>query len=205
MGSLSEPATLKPKDGPGLRWIDRFNVALAVAGGVACLAMVVNIVADVLGREVFRPLPGTVDVTQFAWMPALVSLGLGYALQVDQHIRISLVTGSAGYRVQRVVEVMGMAVTLGTVAAFTWFGFDRAMISTEQGEFTSSTPWLPVWLFRWVLVVGLVGFALQAFAQIVRAMTSPVFHSESELAGTSFAGDATTPFVDVEPAGRGRS
>lgn len=153
-----------------LRWIDRLSAALALLAGLAALAMMANIVADVVGRVFFRPLPGTVDITQFAWMPIVVSLGMGYALLSGQHIRIGLLADRCGPLTQRVVEVCAMAATLATLAAFSWFGAERAIRGLQIGEFSSATPWLPIGVFRWVMVAGLLGLALQALAQLLRAV-----------------------------------
>lgn len=165
---------MKAQGGGGPRWltgIDRLSTLLALLAGVVALAMMVNIVADVIGRLYLRPLPGTVDLTQFAWMPIVVSLGMGYALLSGQHIRIGLLVDSSSERAQRVVEVFAMAVAFATVAAFSWYGAERAFRGMQMGEFSSATPWLPIAVFRWVIVVGLVGLALQAVAQLVRAFT----------------------------------
>ena len=76
-----------------------------------------------LGRFFFnRPLPGTLDLTQFAWMPSAVSLGLGYALLRGEHIRVNLLTAPTGPRTQRIIEIVSMVFTLGTVAMMIWFG-----------------------------------------------------------------------------------
>lgn len=163
-----------------LRWIDRLSVALAIAAGVAAFAMMTNIVLDVFGRTFFRPLPGTVDMTQFAWMPIVVSLGMAYALLQGQHIRIGLLADLSSRRVQRIVEVGAMLATLVAVGGLSWYGAERAYRAIQIGEFSSATPWLPIGVFRWVMVVGLIGLALQAFAQMTRAITVAEFISEDD-------------------------
>ncbi|MGX1701955.1 TRAP transporter small permease subunit [Microbacterium sp. NPDC055357] len=163
-----------------LRWIDRLSTGLGVVGGVASMLLMVNVVADVVGRMFFRPLPGTIDLVQFAWMPTIASLGLGYALLKGQHIRVGLLTSGGSPRLQRIVEIVGMTLTLGTVAALAWFGMERAITSAGLLEHPITSPWLPTWLFRWVLVVGLIGLTLQVIAQLVRAATVPEFHPDDE-------------------------
>lgn len=159
-----------------LRWIDRFNTLLAVIGGIATVGLMLNIVADVIGRFFFNnPLPGTLDMTQFAWMPMLVSLGLGYALLRGEHIRVNLLTAPTGPRVQRIIEIVGMAFTLATVAMLIWFGTEKAQDAMGFGEKAVGTPWLSIWPFRWMIVVGLIGLLLQACAQLLRAITVAEF------------------------------
>jgi TRAP-type mannitol/chloroaromatic compound transport system permease small subunit len=157
---------------PWLKWIDRFNLLLVVVGGIATVCLMLNIVIDVIARNFFdRPLPGTLDLTQFVWMPSLVALGLGYALLRGEHVRVNLLTAPTGPLVQRIIEVVGMVFTLGTTAAFIWFGTDRAAAAMELDERAVGTRWLQIWPYRWVIVVGLIGLLLQAFAQLLRAVT----------------------------------
>jgi TRAP-type mannitol/chloroaromatic compound transport system permease small subunit len=159
-----------------LKWIDRFSTLLAVAGGIATMGLMLNVVVDVIGRAVFnRPLPGTLDVTQFAWMPVLVSLGLGYALLRGEHIRVNLLTAPTGPRAQRVIEIAGMVFTLATTAVLIWFGAQKASEAAAFQESAVGTPWLAIWPFRWVIVVGLAGLFLQALALFIRAIVVEEF------------------------------
>ncbi|WP_166875331.1 TRAP transporter small permease subunit [Salinibacterium sp. ZJ450] len=159
-----------------MKWIDRFNTLLAVLGGIATVGLMINIVLDVLGRFFFnRPLPGTLDLTQFAWMPSLVSLGLGYALLRGEHIRVNLLTAPTGERTQRIIEIVSMVFTLGTVALFIWFGSEKAVEAMNFGEKAVGTPWLEIWPYRWIIVVGMLGLLLQAIAVLLRAITVEKF------------------------------
>jgi TRAP-type C4-dicarboxylate transport system permease small subunit len=155
-----------------LGWIDRINAVLAILGGVAALALMVNVVLDVLGRILFHhPIPPTLDLTQFAWMPTTIALGLGYALHRGEHIRVNLLTSPTGPRTQRVIEVVSMAFTLATVAPLAWYTATRAQASMELGEAAVGTQWMLLWPFRWIVVIGLLGLFLQTLAQLVRACT----------------------------------
>lgn len=155
-----------------LRVIDTISIVLAVLAALITASLMINVIADVLGRGLFnRPLPGTIDLTQYAWMPSLISLALGYALLRGEHIRVSLLTGPIGPRAQRVIEVIGMASTLVVVTFFIWFGVEKAFDSARTSEHAVGAPWLTIWPFRVVLVVGMIGLLLQALAQLIRAVT----------------------------------
>ena len=150
-----------------LMWVDRLSVGLAIVGGVATIAMMLNVVVDVIGRSVFsRPLAGTLELTQFAWMPILVSLGLGYALLQGEHIRVNLLTAPTKSRTQRVIEIVGMTFTLCIAALLAWYGGVKAAGAMSIGERAVGVSWLDIWPFRWVIVVGMVGLFLQASAQL---------------------------------------
>jgi len=177
----SEPAAFREApEPPWLKAVDLFSLSLAVLGGVAAVVLALNVILDVVGRSFFaKPLPGTLDLTTYAWMPTLVSLGMGYALLRGEHIRVSLLTASASHRVQRVIEILGMAIIAVVAAMLAYYGLQKAMSASAYGESAVGTPWLTIWPFRWVVVVGLVGLTLQAIAQFVRVVRMKEFDPEA--------------------------
>jgi TRAP-type mannitol/chloroaromatic compound transport system permease small subunit len=184
---------------PWLRWIDRFSVLLAILGGVATIGLMLNVVVDVAGRSWFnRPLPGTLDLTQYAWMPTLVSLALGFALLRAEHIRVNLLTAPTGERTQRIIEVVGMLFVVVMTAMFIWFGMDKANDAMSYGEKAVGTPWLDIWPYRWVVVLGLAGLLLQALAQLLRAITVEKFIvTDDDEAAVALAAEETV-FEELE-------
>ncbi|MGO4689679.1 TRAP transporter small permease subunit [Glaciibacter sp. 2TAF33] len=176
---------------PWLKWIDRFSTLLAILGGIAIVGLMLNVALDVVGRFAFnRPLPGTLDLTQFAWMPALISLGLGYSLLRNEHIRVNLLTAPTGPRTQRVIEIVSMVFTLVTVAFFIWYGAEKAAEALNFGEKAVGTPWLEIWPFRWIVAVGMVGLLLQTLATLLRAITVENFVPADD--------DETTAVIEAE-------
>lgn len=164
-----------------LKWIDRLSTTLAVFGGAATVIMMLNIVFDVAGRFLLnRPLQGTLDLTQYTWMPALVSFGLGYALLKGEHLRVSLITAPTGQLTQRIIEIVGMAFSLLVVALFIWYGIEKAHQTMTLGEHAVGTKWLAIWPSRWVLVIGLTGLLLQVVAQLLRALFAASFQSSDD-------------------------
>lgn len=178
---MTGPVEQVPERLAWLRWVDRLSSVLAVVAGAATILMMLNVVADVIGRYFFRhPLPGTIDLTQSVWMPTLVSLALGYSLLRGEHICVSLLTAPTRARTQRIVEIFAMAVSLVVVWMFIWFAVDKAQSAMELDEKAIAAPWLHTWPFRWVLVVGLIGLLLQIAATLLRAITVKEFHALDE-------------------------
>lgn len=159
-----------------LKWIDRASTVAAALAGISTLGMMVHVIIDVIGRYAFKqPLAGTLDLVTFAWMPSLVSLGLGFALLRGEMVRVSLLTAPASPRTQRIIEILGMTLMLVTVGFLLSYGVEKAIYSTDLEESAVGTPWLPVWVFRWVVIVGLAVLLLQSAAQVLRAATIEVF------------------------------
>lgn len=164
-----------------LGWIDRLNTALALIGGVAAVGLMLNVFLDVIGRTFLKsPIPPTLELTQYAWMPTLISFGLGFALLRGEHIRVSLMTGPTNQRTQRVIEIVSMSFAFATVAVLTYYTAIRAYDAQGIGEAAVGTSWLPIWVFRWIVVIGLFGLLLQALAQTVRACTVKEFFADDD-------------------------
>jgi TRAP-type C4-dicarboxylate transport system permease small subunit len=154
--------------------------------------MMCTILVDIIRRNVFdRPVPGTLDLIQFAYMPTLISLGLGYALLRNEHIRVTLLTAPTGPRTQRFIEVLGMVLTIGAMGALIWLGARRAQAAQQIDEHSIGVEWLAIWPYRWVAVVGMIVLGLQAIAQLVRAFVA------LELIPTD--DDEMAALVDEEP------
>lgn len=186
---------------PWLKWIDRFSTLLAILGGIATVGLMLNIVFDVLGRFFFNhPLSGTLDLTQFAWMPMLVSLALGYSLLRAEHVRVNLLTAPTGERTQRVIEIICMVFTIVTTAMLIWFSIAKADDAMGFGEKAVGTPWLVIWPFRWVLVVGLIGLLLQAIAELLRAVTVETFIPTDDDEGAAALEAEETIFEELDIA-----
>lgn len=171
---------MEASEPPWLKAVDLISVSLAVIGGIACAVLAINVIADVIGRSVFsKPLGGTLDLTTYGWMPTLISLGLGYALLRGEHIRVSLLTASAPPRVQRILEIASMVIIVVIAATLAYYSMQKAVSAGSYGESAVGTPWLTIWPFRWVVVVGLVGLALQGLAQLVRAIQMKDFNPDA--------------------------
>ncbi|WP_314037688.1 TRAP transporter small permease [Dietzia sp. CH92] len=173
-----------------MRGIDRLSMSAAAIGGLTAVGLMLNVVLDVALRFLAgTPIEGTLDLTQYAWMPVLVSLGLGYALHRGEHIRVSLLTVSAGLRAQRIVEVCSLIVTVVAVVVLIWFSAERANESTHLGESAVGTAWLNIWPVRWVLVVGLVVLLLQTVVEIWRGWTMTATPPENFELGLEISGE----------------
>lgn len=166
-----------------LLYIDKISLWTAIAGGVGGILMVANIVANIAGRSMAgTPLPGTLDLSTYIWMPIITVLGMGYALQRGEHIRVSLLTAPASNVTRRIVEVVSMVLTTVILAALFYYTFLGAVSAASIGETATATPWLEVWPMRFVVAAGILVFTLQALAEFYRAITGANIENKDEVA-----------------------
>lgn len=184
-------------------WIDAVTKVAATISSVLVAVMVIHIVVDAIARSMFHsPLPGTLEITQYAWMPSAIALGLGYALYRGEHIRVDLLTSGAGGRTRQVVEIVAMALTLVIVVLAAWAGFESAMDSMEKNEASQGYQWIIIWPGRIAVAVGLLALALQTLAQLVRAFANelPVSAEEAAVRGDE-AHLLAEPALEMTPRG----
>lgn len=186
----------------GLGWITRFNTLLGLLGGLVVLLMMGHIVVDVIARAFFNAfLPDTLAIVQYVWMPSLVALGLGYALVRGEHLRVDLLTSPTGPRLQRIIEIVGMVSILVMAGALVWFGVESAQIAQQRGERAVGAHWVPIWPYRWVVLIGLASLALQAVAQLVHAIAAKNFVPTDEFGSAAIEKGRAPLLADVEVDG----
>jgi TRAP-type C4-dicarboxylate transport system permease small subunit len=186
-----------------VNWIDGITKVAAAISAVLVGVMVIQIVVDAIVRSMFHsPLPGTLEIMQYAWMPAAIALGLGYALYRGEHIRVDLLTSGAGERTRQVLEMVAMAVTLIAVVLVAWAGFESAMDSMAKNEASQGYRWIIIWPGRLAVAVGLLALALQTLAQLVRAFANelPVSAEEAAVRGDE-ADLLAEPALEMTPRG----
>lgn len=185
-------------------WIDAVTKVAAVIAAVLVGVMAIHIVVDAVARSMFHaPLPGTLEIAQYAWMPAAVALGLGYALYRGEHIRVDLLTLGAGQRTRQVVEIVAMAVTLVVVVLAVWTGFEGALDSVAKNEASDGSRWVIIWPGRIAVAVGLLTLALQTLAQLVRAFANelPLLAEETAIRGDEGDRPPVVPASQMTPRG----
>ena len=78
---------------PNSKYIQGPTNALALVGGVAIILLMLHVVADVMGRELFRfPLEGTLEIVSFYYMVAVTFFPLAYVCHNEGHISVELFT-----------------------------------------------------------------------------------------------------------------
>jgi TRAP-type C4-dicarboxylate transport system permease small subunit len=163
--------------GPVARSIRVVSIAAAGIAGLMMLVLTVHVISSVVSRAVAnQPIAGTVELTGSWWMVSIVFLGLAYALQRDEHIRVTLIYDSLTFGQRRATDVAtgtaGAAVMLFCAA----IAIDRALHASAIGEAIISTTAIPIWPLRYLVALGCfllaAEFALFAARAIARRVAS---------------------------------
>ncbi|WP_054685861.1 TRAP transporter small permease subunit [Microbacterium sp. No. 7] len=152
--------------------IERTSEALGVVAAAALGILMLHVVVDVIGRALWgRPLPATLEIAQYWWMPLLVFLAMAGTQRRDENIRVTLLIEGLPPRARRVADVVGLAllalVTALLLAAQTSDALHAAAIG--EASLGSSVP-VPIWPVKLLVLLGLAALLAQTVLGIVRAL-----------------------------------
>jgi TRAP-type C4-dicarboxylate transport system permease small subunit len=142
---------------------------LTIIAGLAMVAMMLHIVADVIGRMVFNhPFNGTTEIVSSYDMVMVIFLPLAYVTRHGGHIMVELFTQRWPKRRIAALDAIVGAVCLALVVWFTWETVVAAQISFDQNEqWPTAADLVTVWPSRWFLPIGLGLMAIYMLCRMI--------------------------------------
>lgn len=160
------------------RWvgvIDAITRAGAVIVGLALLILLLTTVVDVAMRNAIgTPLPGSLAMVTYWWMPTIGIIGLGYIHLRNEQIVMTLLAENASERALRRLEIVVDVLVFGLVVLLLVVSWESAMEHFGYLSADSTHKWLPIWPGRFVLVAGLVIVLLAIPARIYRILKGTI-------------------------------
>ncbi len=139
----------------------RFNEVLATIAGGITIAMMMLVVVDVTGRELFNsPITGGLETAQIM-LAYLIFLSFTYALVVGGHVRMTLVMDRLGRRLRLVAELLAGALGFTLFSLLTWGGWVQFWDSWVVKEYMPAAVELPFWVPKFAVPVGMFLISLQ--------------------------------------------
>ena len=153
------------KDADRGKWARR---VVAIPAVIVLFVMSVHVVANALSRTFFRaPLPDTLELTQFWYLPIVALLGMIAAQQTGQHIAAELIYERLPSKGKRFYEVVGLLLCIGLSAGFTWFGFVEALDAFERLR-TAGVTTLPIWPVYFLVPITFGTLAIQYIRLLIK-------------------------------------
>lgn len=164
-----------------VRCIHGFSTALAIPAAIACMCLMFHVIGEVAARNLFnRPLPGTLEITQYWWMMAIVFLAFGYTQLRGDHIRATVITEMLDVRWERASQALAL-VLLGVFTVFVGVhGWTSAMSSMEIRDASNSAHPIPIWPLAFAVPLGCAALVLQCIAAIYEVATGRDQESHAE-------------------------
>lgn len=149
---------------------DRLLVVVEIPAVLVIMAMMLHVVANaVLRTFADAPIEGTLEVTQFYYLPAIVLLGIVAAQARGEHIVADMLFEGFPALARRVMTVLVDLVVAGVAGLFAWYGWVEAEHSHEIGKTLGNTE-MQLWPIQYFLVFIYVVFAVQLLASAVRTL-----------------------------------
>lgn len=153
--------------------VDRTSLFAGALGGIACLVMMFQVIADVIGRHFFnKPLLGTLEYTSAMWMPTMVALALAGAQLRDQHLQVTLITEKLGVKASRRNDIVVLALGVSLLVLIGYFTAGQAWDSFRVGAATHGIVHVPIWPGKIIVALGIFLLTLQMFVTLVRRIYS---------------------------------
>lgn len=137
-----------------MKLLDRLATASGVAAALALLLIAVIILAQIVARLAGSQIPAADDFAAWA-MAASAFLGLPYAMQHGEHIRVTLILQRLSGRTERGVETLATAAGLALSGWAAWHAAHFVLESWQFGEVAQGVLRVPLWIPQLAMPVGL--------------------------------------------------
>jgi len=146
-----------------LRWL---TDALAFAGCVAVVLMMLHITLDVALRWIGYPIPATVTIVPHYYMLPIIFFPLALTERNDAHITVEIFVQWLGTFWQRILAVLSWIVSAAVFGILFYQTWLDALDKMRVGTFMMEVDWkIPIWASYFFLPLG---FGLAIFVLIYR-------------------------------------
>jgi len=140
------------------------KVLLLIAVGMLWV-MVFWGTSHTVARYLFAsPIRGTGEASQLL-MAGVALLCLGYVQSVKSHISVNILVARYPARVQAIISLVGLLLTIVVFALIAWQSTLKAVQILEQGRMLYNFPTIPAWPFRLMVPFGASILCLESIIQ----------------------------------------
>jgi TRAP-type C4-dicarboxylate transport system permease small subunit len=141
--------------------------------GVGLVAMLVLIVADVIGIKILsRPVPGGIEYVSFAAVVA-IAFAVGYTQVMRGHVAVDFIVERFPRRVRLVIDAIMVFFSLCLFALLAYYSFKYAESLRRSGE-VSMTQKIPFYPFVYGMALCFVVTLLVVVMDFVKSITKAV-------------------------------
>lgn len=141
---------------------------LMLVGGLGIILMMLNITLDVVLKVVWNaPIQGTVEISSYYYMVAIVLLPMAMVEYDDEQISVDLLFNHFPDWLKRISLMITFIATAGMLSIMTWRTGLDAVRAFSVGEVVMGSREIIVWPARCMLPIG---FGLAALAAVLRAV-----------------------------------
>lgn len=146
--------------------LSRINHLMATLGGLLMSIVVVLFLANIISREINRPILGLLQLAVFATI-IVVYMGLAYCEEKDEHIKIEIVTSLVSLLIKgrmkmivKIIEIFILSICIYAVS------LDAYSAYITKASITGTVPMI-LWPVKSAILVGLILFWFQVLSNLI--------------------------------------
>ena len=156
----------------------KFIYYIGMFSGVVLLGILALMSAEVIFRYLFnKPILGTVEISCYL-LVIFCFTGIAFTQSQRGHIAIELVTQSLPARLQRILRIVTLTLSLTVFAVITWQMVIAFWKSWQMQEVRWGALPLPVWPVKFVIAFGSLTLCLQFLLNIIDEIRNKMTLSE---------------------------
>lgn len=143
------------------------------------LAMMVHVTLDVALKFLLRmPIQGTLEITSYYYMVAIVVLPMGFVELTRQSIAVELFHQMLPFRLQVVTIALVLLLSAAGYGGLAWISWPDALRAFAMKEIVMGTVNIAIWPARFLLPFALMVAALVCLMHFFRLLVSPAARVE---------------------------
>jgi TRAP-type C4-dicarboxylate transport system permease small subunit len=147
-------------------FLHKANRLLAGFAGWLMLAMMILLVIDIVFRSMDMPLHGIAELSVFVMM-IVIYLGLSRCEEYSEHVGLEFAINKLSNKARRVTVAAAQFLAVAAVGLMFYAVTTDAWSAFETKSSIEGLVDLPIWPTKFVMVVGMVFFLLQAIINLV--------------------------------------
>lgn len=151
-------------------WVDKLSEVAGYISAIFMILIVILINAEIIVRSFFDSSTYIADEFSSYFLVAVVLLGLAYALKENAHIRVEVIRGRLPENGKRVFDIVGTLAGLVLTLFITYHSIIMVWDSYSLEITADSISETPLYLPQLMIPIGLLLFALQLIATLIRRL-----------------------------------
>lgn len=150
--------------------IDRLSVCGLAVSGFSLVAMMTAEFLNVLGRELYVPLPCALELSE-SLLVLTIFMGVAYVALDEGHTNVTILTRKFPDRVQSLLDSFAHLFGIIIFSILAWGGWQTAFASAKQLEMRIGVFRFPIWPFRILFAIGLTLLVLQSLSNLIKCVS----------------------------------
>ena len=138
----------------------RLNAFSAIIGGLLVFCIMILLSAEIIGRKMGCPIPGTIEIAGFA-LAGIVFLGLSKCEEVHEHVRVEFLLVRYPPALRRWAEIFINLLGIFVYGIMTWQTTVEAISSWATLEVVPGLIPLPVYPAKTIVSIGCAMISVQ--------------------------------------------